>query len=40
MAAGLAGGVTFSEVMDIESVRDLPDPLRDEVSGILQRRQI
>jgi hypothetical protein len=40
MAAGLAGGVTFSEVLDVESVRDWPDLLRDEVSGILQRRQI
>jgi hypothetical protein len=39
-AAGLAGGAAFSEVLDVESVRDLSDPLRDDVSGILQRRQI
>jgi hypothetical protein len=39
MAAGLAGGATFSEVLDIESVRKLSDPLRDEVAGILRQHE-
>jgi hypothetical protein len=40
MASGLAGGATFSEVLDIESIRNLSDPLRDEVSGILRQHQL
>jgi hypothetical protein len=39
MASGLAGGATFSEVLDVESVRTLSDPLRDEVAGILRQHQ-
>jgi hypothetical protein len=40
MAAGLAGGVSFSEVLDVESVRHVSDPLRDEAISILQNQQI
>jgi hypothetical protein len=36
MASGLAGGATFAEVIDLETVRGLQDPLRKEVAGILQ----
>ncbi|MDX2150024.1 MAG: hypothetical protein SFV54_04765 [Bryobacteraceae bacterium] len=34
-AAGLAGGDQFSEVIDLESVRQLKDPLREEAGKIL-----
>jgi len=40
MAAGLAGGTSFAEVLDIGSVTALPDPLRDEALDILKRHQI
>jgi hypothetical protein len=40
MASGLAGGASFSEVLDIESVRNLSDPLRDEISDLIQRYQV
>ena len=40
MAAGLAGGASFAEVLDVESVRALSDPLRDEALGILKRHQV
>jgi len=39
MAAGLAGGDSFAEVLDVESVRTLSDPLRDEALEILRRHQ-
>lgn len=34
-AAGFAGGATFSEVVDSESIRQLRDPLRDEALRIV-----
>jgi hypothetical protein len=37
IAAGLAGGDSFAEVIDIESVRSLKDPLRDQVAAILRK---
>jgi len=40
MAAGLAGGASFAEVLDVESVRALSDPLRDEALAILKRHQV
>jgi hypothetical protein len=40
MAAGLAGGTSFAEVLDVESVRDMCDPLRHEALGILTSQQI
>jgi hypothetical protein len=40
MAAGLAGGDSFAEVLEVESVRTLSDPLRDEALEILRRHQV
>ncbi|HEY6345533.1 MAG TPA: hypothetical protein VIY49_28885 [Bryobacteraceae bacterium] len=40
MASGLAGGASFSEVLDVESVRNLSDPLLDEIAGFIQRHQV
>ena len=40
MASGLAGGNTFSEVLDLESVRTLSDPVRDDIMGLLQKHKI
>lgn len=40
MAAGLAGGTSFSEILDVESVRNLSDPLRDETIEILTRHNV
>jgi hypothetical protein len=37
MASGLAGGTSFAEVIDLESVRTLEDPLRKEVAHIFER---
>ncbi len=39
LASGLAGGASFSEVLDIDSVQNLSDPLRDETLEILSRRK-
>jgi hypothetical protein len=36
VASGLAGGTSFAEVLDLASVRNLQDPLRQEVVAILQ----
>jgi hypothetical protein len=38
IASGLAGGTTFAEVLDIESVRNLRDPMREDVAAILRGR--
>jgi hypothetical protein len=40
LAAGLAGGASFTEVLDLDSVRKLTDPLRDAALRILQQHQI
>jgi hypothetical protein len=40
MAAGLAGGAKFTEVLDLDSVRTLSDPLRDETVKILRQHKI
>jgi hypothetical protein len=37
MAAGLAGGTSFAEVLDVETVRKLEDPLSREVAEIFRR---
>lgn len=37
MASGLAGGTSFAEVLDVETVRNLEDPIRQEVAGIFRR---
>ena len=36
IASALAGGTSFAEVLDMDSVRNLQDPLRQEVVAILQ----
>jgi len=36
MASGVAGGASFTEVLDVASVHNLADPLRDEALAILQ----
>jgi hypothetical protein len=37
MASGVAGGATFSEVLDLQSAHGLRDPLRHEVAEIFKR---
>jgi hypothetical protein len=39
MASGLAGGASFAEILDLESVHNLADPLRDEAIEILQQHK-
>jgi hypothetical protein len=39
-AAGLAGGASFTEILEVESVRDLDDPLRDEAIAVLNRHRV
>jgi hypothetical protein len=36
LASGVAGGTTFAEVLDIESARNLKDPMRDGVAEIFR----
>lgn len=36
VASGLAGGASFAEVLDLESVRQIHDPLRDEISAVFK----
>ncbi|HEY7209435.1 MAG TPA: hypothetical protein VH477_04115 [Bryobacteraceae bacterium] len=36
VASGLAGGTSFAEVLDMDSVLNLRDPLRDEISAIFR----
>jgi hypothetical protein len=40
LASGLAGGTSFSEVLDVESVRNLDDPLRDQAMKILEQHKV
>ena len=40
MAAGLSGGQSFTEVLDVESVRNLEDPLRDEAVELIRRHKV
>ena len=40
MAAGFAGRAAFTEVLDLASVRNLSDPLRDETLKILQQHKM
>lgn len=37
VAAGLAGGASFAEVLDLDSVRKIHDPLRDEIAAVLRK---
>lgn len=34
VASGLAGGTTFAEVLDVDAVRSLRDPLREEIAEV------
>jgi hypothetical protein len=36
VASGLAGGASFSEVLDLGTVRGLKDPLREQIGAIFQ----
>ena len=36
VASGLAGGASFAEVLDLASLRNLSDPLRQEITAILR----
>lgn len=40
LAAGMAGGQAFAEVLDVDSVRSLSDPFRDETLHILGQHKI
>ena len=37
-AAGFAGGSAFSEIVDVESIRQLRDPIREEALRILNNQ--
>jgi len=37
VASGLAGGASFAEVLDLDTVRNLRDPLRQEVATIFRK---
>ncbi len=36
VASGLAGGTSFAEVLDLDTVRNLRDPLREEITAIFR----
>jgi hypothetical protein len=36
MASGLAGGASFAEILDLGSLRNVQDPLRQEIAAILR----
>jgi hypothetical protein len=36
VASGLAGGTTFSEVLDLATVQNLKDPLREQIAAVLR----
>ena len=40
MASGLGGVASFAEVLDVESVHNLSDPLRDEAIELLHRHKV
>jgi hypothetical protein len=37
VASGLAGGASFAEVLDLSTVRNLKDPLREQIVGIFAK---
>jgi hypothetical protein len=37
IASGLAGGTSFAEVLDLNTVQNLRDPLRDQVTAIFRK---
>jgi hypothetical protein len=40
LAAGMAGGQSFAEILDLDSVRALADPVRDETLRILDHYKV
>ena len=40
MASGMGGGYSFAEILDVDSVRNLSDPLRDEAIELLHRHKV
>lgn len=40
LAAGMAGGQSFAEILDLDSVRELADPVRDETVRILAEHKV
>jgi hypothetical protein len=40
LAAGMAGGQSFAEILDLDSVRALSDPIRDETLRILEQHKV
>jgi hypothetical protein len=36
VASGLAGGASFAEVLDLDSVRQIRDPLREEIAAVFK----
>jgi hypothetical protein len=40
LAAGMAGGQMFAEILDVESVRGLADPVRDDALRILAQHKL
>jgi hypothetical protein len=36
VAAGLAGGASFSEVLDIATLKNLQDPLREQIAAVFR----
>ncbi|HEY7391889.1 MAG TPA: hypothetical protein VH640_25455, partial [Bryobacteraceae bacterium] len=37
VASGLAGGASFAEVLDLATVQNLQDPLREQITAIFQK---
>jgi hypothetical protein len=37
VASGLAGGDSFSEVLDLATVQNLQDPLREQISAVFRK---
>jgi hypothetical protein len=37
VASGLAGGVSFSEVLDLATVQSQKDPLREQIAAIFRK---
>jgi hypothetical protein len=40
LAAGMAGGQSFAEILDVDSVRTFTDPVRDETIRILEQHKV
>jgi hypothetical protein len=40
LASGLAGGTSFAEVLNVDSVRNLPDTLRDQALRLIEKQKL